>query len=250
MEEAYQTPRASHLLIQLTASGSLSQSAKVKQRYSRATTVKTKSPEPIPCQRQGWEAKQMKWKSEFPANHPASRQAPALQPPVARSCCEWVSASPEPGVPISPILPAGSESALGTVSMPSMHARPHSFTGKCTCRWHWARWWDPTVSSFLHGICISEALEILGIPSAPLPAFWLYPLAFYWHLFLLDPACLAGAKPTLLDWWFAESPEGLIMQRPVGPTLGLSQWVGLGEACGCAMVAMLLARGWTLRTAL
>lgn len=43
----YQTLSASHLLIQLIASGSMSKLSKVKQRYRRAMTVKTKSLEPI-----------------------------------------------------------------------------------------------------------------------------------------------------------------------------------------------------------
>lgn len=81
------------------------------------------------------------------------------------------------------------------------------------------------MSSFLHGICISEAsLEILCIHIPSPPCFL---IAFYWYLFLLDPACLAVVKPMLLDWWFSESPEGLITQRSVGPTPRLSQWVSL-----------------------
>lgn len=78
----------------------------------------------------------------------------------------------------------------------------------------WARWWDPTVSSFLWVIYILELNQwriFFGFPLAR----WLYLLSFYWCLFLLDPSCLVSIKPQVssqgagnLGWWLSESPKG------------------------------------------
>lgn len=114
------------------------------------------------------------------------------------------------------------ESHFGTGSSPSTPTHLPSFFHRHTPgRYFWARGWDTTVGSFLcrEFLFQNVPLEILlWIP--PHLVFSLYLLSFYWYLFLLDPSCLAIIKPRVishgarnLEWWFSESPEGLITHR-------------------------------------